>query len=69
MTGVETLQVIHGLVTNMKLVMDGMQLLIISLSMDHCDVGIDGKTSMDGIRKALGMSGKLRIPYQTDYVY
>jgi len=24
MTGTETLQVIHGLVTNMKLVMDGM---------------------------------------------
>jgi hypothetical protein len=32
MTGTQTLQVVHGLVTNMKLVMDGMQLLLGSLS-------------------------------------
>jgi hypothetical protein len=32
MTGTQTLQVVHGLVTNMKLVMDGMALLLGSLS-------------------------------------
>ena len=35
MTGAETLQVVHGLVTNMKVVMDGMQSLIGSLSLSH----------------------------------
>jgi len=35
MTGTQTLQVVHGLVTNMKLVMDGMQLLLGSLSTTH----------------------------------
>jgi len=35
MTGTQTLQVVHGLVTNMKLVMDGMQLLLGSLSTAH----------------------------------
>ena len=35
MTGAETLQVIHGLVTNVKLVMDGMQLLHGSLLAAH----------------------------------
>jgi hypothetical protein len=28
MTGTETLQVVHGLVSNMKLIMDGTQLLL-----------------------------------------
>ena len=32
MTGTQTLQVVHGLVTNMNLVMDGMQILLGSLS-------------------------------------
>ncbi len=35
MTGTQTLQVVHGLVTNMKLVMDGMQVLLGSLSTAH----------------------------------
>jgi len=35
MTGTQTLQVVHGLVSNMKLVMDGMQLLLGSLSTAH----------------------------------
>ena len=70
MTGTETLQVIHGLVTNMKLVMDGMQPLIVSPLMAHCGVvGIDGRTSMDGIRTALGMFVVPEMSYQTDYVY
>jgi len=38
MTGAETLQVVHGLVTNMKHVMDGMQSLIGSLSLAHGSV-------------------------------
>ena len=33
MTGVETLQIVHGLVSNMKLVMDGMQAFLCFLSM------------------------------------
>jgi hypothetical protein len=32
MTGTQTLQVVHGLVANMNLVMDGMQILLGSLS-------------------------------------
>ena len=32
MTGTQTLQVVHGLVANMKLVMDGMQVSLGSLS-------------------------------------
>jgi len=35
MTGTQTLQVVHGLVTNMKLVMDGMQVSLGSLSTAH----------------------------------
>jgi hypothetical protein len=35
MTGTQTLQVVHGLVTNVKLVMDGMELLLCSLSTAH----------------------------------
>jgi len=34
-TGTQTLQVVHGLVTNMKLVMDGIQLSLGSLSTSH----------------------------------
>ena len=35
MTGTETLQVVHGLLSNMKLVMNGTQLLLCMLSRDH----------------------------------
>jgi hypothetical protein len=35
MTGTQTLQVVHGLVANMNLVMDGMQILLGSLSTAH----------------------------------
>jgi hypothetical protein len=34
-TGTQTLQVVHGLVTNMKLVMDGIQLSLGSLTTSH----------------------------------
>ena len=33
MTGTETLQIVHGLVSNMKLMMDGMQAFLWFLSM------------------------------------
>jgi hypothetical protein len=35
MTGTQTLQVVHGLETNMKFVMDGMQLSLGSFSTSH----------------------------------
>jgi len=55
MTGVETLQVVHGLVSNMKLMMDGMQTFLCFLSMaDWMLVRVDGRTSMDDIRQVLG---------------
>ena len=54
MTGTQTLQVVHGLLSNMKLVMNGTpyttvcyQRLIV--------VRIDSKASMDGLQQALGM--------------
>jgi len=61
MTGTETLQVVHSLVNNMKLVMDGTQPLL-SLSVAHwTDVRVDGRTSMDDIRQTLGMFGPLSM--------
>jgi hypothetical protein len=55
MTGTETLQIVHGLVSNMKLVMGGTRLLLRSHLMTHRIVRIDGTTSMDDIWQALGM--------------
>jgi hypothetical protein len=56
MTGAQTLEVVYGLVSNMKLVMDGTypptQLTFYGLP-DF--VRVDGRTSMDGIRQALGV--------------
>jgi hypothetical protein len=57
MTGTETLQIVHGLVSNMKLVMGGTRLLLCSLLMVHRTVQIDGTRSMDDIWHALGMLG------------
>jgi len=57
MTGTLTLQVVHGLVSNMKLIMDGTQMFLFFLltSMAHWMlVRVDGRTSMDDIRQALG---------------
>ena len=56
MTVAQTLEVVHGLVNNVKVVMNGMQLILYWLM--SCDLGTvfaDGKASMDGIRKALGI--------------
>jgi hypothetical protein len=56
MTGTQTLQVVHGLLSNMKLVMDGTQPLLCLLSTAHSIVfRIDGKASTDGLQQALGM--------------
>ena len=55
MTGTETLQVVHGLVRNLKLVIGGMQLLLSWLPIPHRAVWIDDMTSMYDIWKALGM--------------
>ncbi len=55
MTGTETLQVVHGLVTNIKLVMGGTQPLLCLLLMAHWTIRVDGTTSMDDIWQALGM--------------
>ena len=57
MTGTETLQIVHGLVSNMKLVMGGTRLVLCSPLMVHRTVQIDGTTSMDDIWHALGMLG------------
>ena len=57
MTGTETLQVVRGLLSNMKLVMNGIQLLLCLLFMTYqIVVRIDSKASMDGLQQALGMS-------------
>jgi hypothetical protein len=55
MTGTETLQIIHGLMSNMKLVMGGTQPGIFSLLVAHRTVRTDGSTSMHDIWHALGM--------------
>lgn len=56
MTAVQTLQVVHGLVKNIKVVMDGTQVSLNLLSMiDWTVVRVDGRASTDQIRQALGM--------------
>ncbi len=71
MTGTETLQIVHGLVSNMKLVMGGTRLLLCSLLMVHRTVQIDGTRSMDDIWHALGMLGLesmfVRLTADTSY--
>ena len=71
MTGTETLQVVHGLVSNMKLVMGGTRLPLCSLLMVHRTVEIDGMRSMDDIWHALGMIGLesmfVRLTADTSY--
>jgi hypothetical protein len=57
MTGTETLQVVHGLVRNLKLVIGGTQLSLHRLLIAHMGVWIDGTKSMHDIWQALGMPG------------
>jgi hypothetical protein len=56
MTGTQTLQVVHGLLSNMNLVMNGTELYLCLLSTTHYNVvQIDSKASTDGLQQALGM--------------
>ena len=55
MTGTETLQVVHGLVDHLKIVIGGTQLLLCRLLIAHRTFRIDGTTSMQDIWQALGM--------------
>ena len=55
MTRTETLQVVHGLVSNLKLIIGGTQLSHHQLLIAHRAVRIDGTTSMHDIWQALGM--------------
>ena len=57
MTGTQTLQVVYGLVSNMKLVIGGMELSLHQHLIAHRSVRIDGTTSMHDIWQALGMLG------------
>jgi hypothetical protein len=54
-TGTETLQVVHGLVSNLKLVIGGTQPLLRWLLIAHRAVRIDNTTSMHDIWQVLGM--------------
>jgi len=56
-TGTEALQVVYGLVSNLKLIIDGMQLSLHLLLIAHRAVPIDGTISMHDIWRALGMLG------------
>ena len=56
MTVVQTLQVVHGLVKNIKVVMDGTPVaLSLLLVTDWTVIRVDGRASTDQIRQALGM--------------
>ncbi len=57
MTGTETLQLVHGLVSNLKLVIGGTELSLYRLLITHRADMIDGTTSMYDIWQALGMLG------------
>ena len=55
-TAAQTLEVVHGLVQNMKIVMDGEETLS-GMVLIHCSTSwpLDGKTSADAIWDALSM--------------
>ena len=57
MTVAQTLQVVHGLVNNMKVVMNGMQDLHARCQLLTGMVWADGKASTSGIRESLGIPG------------
>jgi len=54
-TGTETLQVIHGLVRNLRLVTNGKLPSLRRVLIAHRAARIDGTTSLDDIWQALGM--------------
>ena len=57
MTVTQALYVVHGLVSNMMVVMDSTQSFAeFSLNLCSLLIALDGKASMDSIRDALGLS-------------
>ena len=56
LTIAQTLQVVHGLVNNVKVVMDGMQVPPAPRQLLTGLFRADGKASTDDMRQALGMS-------------
>ena len=60
MTATQTMDVVYGLFNNMMVVMDGMETLL-DISSTVCLLFVlDGKTSIDNIREALGMISSSR---------
>jgi len=57
MTGTETLQVVHGLMGHLKVIIGGTQLSLRWLLIAHRPAWIDGTTSMQDMWQALGMLG------------
>ena len=56
MTAAQTLEVVYGLVNNMKVVMDGTVMLPdVSFAVYPLLIVLDGKASINNIREALGM--------------
>jgi hypothetical protein len=55
MAGTDTLRVIHGLVSNLRVAIGGTQLSLCQFWKAHRATRIDGMTSMDDIWQALGM--------------
>ena len=56
MTVAETFEVVHGLVSNVKVVMNGTQILLVWIMTFSWEIVlVDGKASTDGVLKALGM--------------
>jgi hypothetical protein len=55
MTVAQTMKVVHGLVNNVKVVMNGTQTVLDCLTAcDRVLIFVDGKASTEGIRNALG---------------
>ena len=56
LTAAQILEVVHGLVQNMKVVTDGEQIYQVCHSLGvMCPSFIDGKASLDSVRNSLGM--------------
>ena len=64
-TATQTLEVVYGLVQNMRMIMDG-EGRFFGLSFTHCwtSRALDGKASADGIQKALGTFLFMRIRHR-----
>ena len=54
-TAAQTLEVVYGLVQNMRMIIDGMRILLAFHRWLLSALPIDGKASADGVRDALGV--------------